>query len=226
MERRSTSAWERRRSFCASEPYELKNAQPTRSIYVEFPRAELLKRFVGKAPPLTSVLSTGFGIGCVAASLCASMATKFEHLSFEARQRLGDDLLGILALAFEGNDCDPSNSFTDFGTRNIRLQQVKFYIDMHIGNPLLNPERIAKSNHMSVRSLHYLFKSTDESVTDYIWKKRLEKCRNELQFGVARRRTITEIAIKSGFNSLSHFSSVFRKRFGVSPTNVRSGSAS
>ena len=38
---------------------------------------------------------------------------------------------------------------------------------------------------------------------------------------VGLRRTVTEIAMDAGFNSLSHFSSVFRKRYGVSPTSAR-----
>ena len=212
--------------FCASEPYELRNTRPTRSIYVEFPRTELLQRMSGKAPPLTSVLSTGFGIGHIAASLCVSLAAESEYLGFEARQRLGSDLLGILALAFEDNAYDPSDSFADSGARGIRLRQIKLYIEDHIGDPLLNSERIAKANQISVRSLHYLFKSTDESVTDYIWARRLEKCRKELQFDLGRHRTITEIAMEAGFNSLSHFSSLFRKRFGLSPSDLRKGADS
>ena len=91
--------------------------------------------------------------------------------------------------------------------------------------PLLNPDRIAKANQMSVRSLQYLFKSADMSVSDYIWTSRLERCRKELEVAVGLKRTVTEIAMDAGFNSLSHFSSVFRKRYGVSPTSIRGSDA-
>ena len=74
---------------------------------------------------------------------------------------------------------------------------------------------------MSVRTLQYLFKSADTTVSEFIWTSRLERCRKELELAVGLQRTVTEIAMDAGFNSLSHFSSVFRKRYGMSPTSIR-----
>ena len=102
------------------------------------------------------------------------------------------------------------------------MRQVMSYIEKNLGNPLLNPDRIAKANQMSVRTLQYLFKSSaDTTVSDFIWTSRLERCRKELELAVGLQRTVTEIAMDAGFNSLSHFSSVFRKRYGMSPTSIR-----
>jgi AraC-like DNA-binding protein len=32
---------------------------------------------------------------------------------------------------------------------------------------------------------------------------------------------VTQIALAAGFNSMSHFSSAFRRRFGVTPSDAR-----
>ena len=207
--------------FTASEPYELKNGDPALFIYLEFPREEFAKRFSGHAPPVTSIIQTRVGIGRVAAAMCSSMVMEAENLQANARRQLGEDILNILALAFETTEHDVSASVGDADVRGARLRQVMSYIEKNLGNPLLNPERIAKANQMSVRTLQYLFKSADISVSDYIWTSRLERCRKELEVAVGLKRTVTEIAMDAGFNSLSHFSSVFRRRYGVPPTSIR-----
>ncbi len=207
--------------FTASEPYELKNTEPALFIYLEFPREQFAKRFSGHTPPVTSPIQTKFGIGRVAAAMCSTMVMEAENLPADARSQLGEDILNILALAFETTEHDASESVGEADVRGARLRQVMSYIEKNLGNPLLNPDRIAKANQMSVRSLQYLFKSADMSVSDYIWTSRLERCRKELEVAVGLKRTVTEIAMDAGFNSLSHFSSVFRKRYGVSPTSVR-----
>jgi AraC-like DNA-binding protein len=207
--------------FTASEPYELKNTDPALFIYLEFPRAEFAKRFSGKTPPVTSLIQTGFGIGRVAAAICSSMAMEAPNLQADARIELGNDIMNILALAFEPTEHDAAESLGDWDVRGARLRQVMTYIEKNLGNPLLNPDRVAKANQMSVRSLQYLFKSADISVSDFIWTSRLERCRRELELAVGQQRTVTEIAMNAGFNSLSHFSNVFRERYGVSPTRIR-----
>ena len=207
--------------FSATEPYALITNLPARYLFVEIPRQELLRRIDGCAPPVTAVISTTCGIGRVAASFCSALAMESRNLGDDIRQRLGNEMLGVLALAFSTREQDASEAFLDSDVRSLRIRQVKAYIEANLHNPLLSPERIANANQMSVRSLQYLFKSADLTVSEYVWSRRLERCRKELELTVGRQRTVTESAMEAGFNSLSHFSSVFRKRFGVSPTDMR-----
>ena len=207
--------------FSASRPYELRNGEAARTLFMEFAADEFRKRLNVAALPANAAINTGFGIGKVAAAMCVAMAMEAETLSEEARVALGNHVLNILSLALEGSEFEPSESLFDADLRSHRLQQIKRYIDEHLSDQLLNPDRIARANNMSVRSLHYLFKSAETSVSDHIWTARLERCRRELELDVALRRTITDIAMDAGFNSLSHFSSVFRKKFGISPSDVR-----
>jgi AraC-like DNA-binding protein len=207
--------------FSASRPYELRNGEAARTLFLEFATDELRKRLDGTNLPTNAAIHTGFGIGKVAAAMCIAMATESETLSDDARAALGSQVLSVLSLAFQASEFDPSDTLFDADMRTLRLQQIKRYIDEHLSDQLLNPDRIARANNMSVRSLHYLFKSADMSVSDHIWAARLERCRRELELDAGLYRTITDIAMDAGFNSLSHFSSVFRKKFGMSPSDVR-----
>ncbi|HET7524412.1 MAG TPA: AraC family transcriptional regulator, partial [Burkholderiaceae bacterium] len=131
-------------------------------------------------------------------------------------------LIDVLALALDSPNGDVPD--LDGSVRSQRLRQVRHYIESNIGNPLLNPERVAAACQMSVRALHYLFKGTGESVSGHIWERRLQRCMQALQMPTQHSRTITDIALAAGFNSMSHFSSVFRRRFGVTPSDVRDAS--
>ncbi len=59
------------------------------------------------------------------------------------------------------------------------------------------------------------------SITEFIWIERLDQCRRELEEAAPPGRTITEVAFSWGFNSSSHFSRLFKKRFGAPPSRTR-----
>lgn len=206
--------------FSASEPYSLHNAETYRALYVELPRAALAQRLGTGQPDRPQRLNTATGMGRILAALCTSMALEADTVAPAQRQQLDQRLLDLLALTLSTPDANSCADDTPLA-RDERLRQVQAYIDSHLGNPLLNPERIAAAHQLSVRTLHYLFKASGQSVSDYLWERRLQRCRQELEALAPGARTVTEVALASGFNSMSHFSSLFRRRFGLSPKAAR-----
>lgn len=208
--------------FSAAEPYILTAHEKYRAIYLEFPRAALAQR----GRQLERILGTSFnlssGLGRVIGDLCGSMVLEADSLEDAARASLGEHVLDMLALAV-GPGQGANVTVGEASVQSARLRMVRKYIEAHLGNPLLNPERVANASEISVRALHYLFKSTGQSVSDYIWERRLQRAREELELAGSR-RTVTEIALACGFNSMSHFSSMFRRRFGVTPSELRASS--
>lgn len=204
--------------FSASEPYTLRNPDPHRAFYLEIPRAALAQRWHPSNPMVTASVNTTYGVGRILADLCASMVLEADTLAEVTRAQLGERLIDVLALALDSPNGDLSQFDGALGSERVR--QIKSYIEANLGNPLLNPERVAAACQMSVRALHYLFKGVDQSVSDYIRERRLNRCLAALQMP-AERRTVTEIALAAGFNSMSHFSSAFRRRFGVTPSDAR-----
>ncbi len=89
------------------------------------------------------------------------------------------------------------------------------------GGEALDPARIADAHGISVRHVHRLFHESGDTVAAAIRRERLDRCRADLEDPHQRARSITEIALRWGFNDSAHFSRAFRARFGVSPRAVR-----
>jgi hypothetical protein len=79
---------------------------------------------------------------------------------------------------------------------------------------------------MSPRYLRAIFATSNETVSAYILRRRLEECARELADPRARAGSITEIAFGWGFNSAPHFTRSFRERYGMSPRQYRTCGAS
>ncbi len=207
--------------FSANAPLLLQCARVVRMLFVEFPSAEFQRRLGRPLCALTASIDTQYGIGRIAENACRNLGIESSLMSKSLRAPLGDHLLDLLALAFTPSRQDASESMMEKSVQSARMHDVRAYIEANLGDPMLSPESIALANRMSIRALHYLFKAADVSVTDHIWSRRLERCRGDLEMPSNRSRSISAIAFAAGFNSLSHFSSAFRRRFGMTPSEAR-----
>lgn len=105
------------------------------------------------------------------------------------------------------------------GMRDPRLVRAVRLIEENIEEPL-TPGEIARELGISLRQLERLFmRHLDTSPKRFILETRLDRARNLL---VQTDRSITEVAIASGFRSPSHFSKVYRARYGIAPVSQRS----
>lgn len=104
--------------------------------------------------------------------------------------------------------------------------RLKLYIASHLGDPDLSIERLAHATGCTKRYLHMAFRPEQISISDYILKQRLERCREDLVNPERARKSITEIAYSWGFNNSNHFSRCFRQAFGASPRDLRLQSVS
>jgi DNA-binding response OmpR family regulator len=90
------------------------------------------------------------------------------------------------------------------------------YIEANISQHDLNVETLGKELCISRRHLYRkITKLTGESPTDFIRNIRLNKSLELLRDG---HLTISEVAYMTGFNTPSHFTSSFRKKYGQSPS--------
>ncbi|MET7654978.1 MULTISPECIES: helix-turn-helix domain-containing protein [unclassified Streptomyces] len=107
------------------------------------------------------------------------------------------------------------------GARSPVLGRVLEYVELHLTDPDLSPEVIARAHHISVRYLHKLFKDEGTTVGRWILRRRLEECRRDLMRYGRAGRTIAAVAARWGFLSATHFSRVFRSAYGMSPREWR-----
>ena len=97
--------------------------------------------------------------------------------------------------------------------------EIRRYVRAHLRDTDLGPASIALAFSMSVRALHALFEDGDASVGMIVRNERLQRCLEDLQ--QPNGGSITDIAFRWGFCDAAHFSRVFKRRFGVTPSEVR-----
>ncbi|MFF7122114.1 helix-turn-helix domain-containing protein [Streptomyces sp. NPDC008240] len=101
------------------------------------------------------------------------------------------------------------------------VSRILRFIDLHLSDVELSPERIARAHHISVRYLHKLFADEGTTVGRRVLLRRLEECRRELADRSRGTRTIAAVAGHWGFASATHFSRVFRATYGMTPREWR-----
>ena len=100
-----------------------------------------------------------------------------------------------------------------------RVNEILAFIENQLGNPELNREMICEKCSISTSSLDRLFKrQLNGSVSGYIRSKRLEQVTSLLAIPGLR---INEIAASAGFSNVIYMNSLFRKTFGVTPSQYR-----
>lgn len=98
-------------------------------------------------------------------------------------------------------------------------EEIRRYVRTHLQEPKLGPTSIARAYSISVRGLHGLFEESDESVAALVRQERLARCMEDLQRPDGG--SVTSIAFRWGFCDTAHFSRVFKRTFGVRPSEVR-----
>lgn len=102
-----------------------------------------------------------------------------------------------------------------------RLHAMKEDVIRQIGEPSLSASTIARRQGVSERYLRQLFASEGRSFVDFVTEQRLLKAKRLLTSPGPYARTITSVALDCGFSDLSYFNRVFRRHFGVTPTEFR-----
>lgn len=93
------------------------------------------------------------------------------------------------------------------------------YIEKHL-NEELTLDKIAQIACFSPFHFHHIFSTiTNETINVFIQRIRIEKAAHQLQN--EENTSISEIANKCGFGSVSHFSRTFRKYFGLTAREFR-----
>lgn len=108
------------------------------------------------------------------------------------------------------------------GSDDVQRARIKTFIESRLDAPELSVDAIAQACGISVRSVHRAFEAEPGgSVSNYIWIRRLSHCAAELRNPGLAPRPLTEVCFAWGFNSTSHFSRLFKERFGVTPREYR-----
>lgn len=126
-----------------------------------------------------------------------------------------------LATAFLATRLDAASGLPADTRRQVLLARIHTFIDHNLGNPQLTPTYIAENHHISVRTLHQLFRTEASTVAATIRRRRLERCQADLADPRQRSQSISALAARWGFLMPAEFSRAFRAAHGMTPTEFR-----
>jgi AraC family transcriptional regulator, ethanolamine operon transcriptional activator len=142
--------------------------------------------------------------------------------STEKRASLSDHVLAAL-VHFDNSPADvDSTTRMDRAGRRVAVRMAREFIHSRLSEPLRLSE-LCRHAQLKIRSLEYGFREvTGLTPIAYIRSLRLNAVRRALlQETPARHRSISEIAMDTGFWHLSQFARDYRLFFGETPTQTR-----
>ena len=102
------------------------------------------------------------------------------------------------------------------GNNDVLMERVMKYMNEHLADPDLNVEKLTEDVGISRAQLHRKLKEiAGVSAGEFIRNLRLEQAARLIEEGQIN---ITQVAYSVGFSNQTHFSTVFKKHYGMSPS--------
>lgn len=165
-------------------------------------------------------LAAPAGVAMTSGSLCGLVASTARHLFASASDFSRDDaghatrhLAELVVTAF--GDAQGSTP------RRLILQSAMDAAERRLADRTLSAAVLAQGVHVSRRTLEKLFAERGTTVARWLLERRLERCRDELLASSHAEASVEVIAQRWGFADRTHFSRVFRARFGMPPSQLR-----
>jgi AraC-like DNA-binding protein len=183
-------------------------------VALRIPR-EMLERSLVTLADLTAVSVSGkSGMGAAVGPLLAGLPAALPVLDSAAAGRLVSHAIDLVTAVFLENARHDTE-------REARLIRAERFIRTSLDDDGLGPAAVADAINVSVGHLHRIFRSTGRTVCRSIMQARIERCADELRDTGHVGRTIAEIAYRNGFKDAAHFTRVFVRHYGVTPSRWR-----
>ncbi|KAA9158116.1 helix-turn-helix domain-containing protein [Amycolatopsis acidicola] len=192
-------------------PYELAFERDFEMLVLVVPRARLEARARSLGDRTAVAIPGTHGSGALASSLLrgldrtAAPEPEAAHLS--------DAAVDLVAACLAVGAPQPASETVVLAAQR--------YLTDHLGDPGLNPARVAAAVHVSLRHLQKLFERRGLTITGSIRDGRLERCRRDLRDPRLADRPVAAIAASWGLVDAAQFSRSFRARYGAAPSQYR-----
>ncbi|MFV0254317.1 MAG: helix-turn-helix domain-containing protein [Beutenbergiaceae bacterium] len=171
-------------------------------------QAPVLRAAVGK------VVAAESGTPGLIAHLLRGLATH-GRMRTDHPIRLAQHVVGLIAFMC----LDASQAQDEW--RSSMLHGAIDYIERHLGDVELSPDRIAAAQNISTRTLHRLFEREGTTLGAWIRNRRLEHCREDLADSTHAETSVSAIGARWGLWDAAHFSRLFKSTFGAPPRAFR-----
>jgi AraC-like DNA-binding protein len=184
---------------------------PRVSLSVLVPR---VSRFGGAKldrDPVARRMLLGYAAGTFDIDLCGSAAAARLH---------DDHVVDLVALAL-GVEGETRVLAEQRGVQAVRRAAVIREIAASAIDPAFNAATVAARLGIAVRYVHHLLQPTGRPFSEHVLENRLATAVALLRDPRLSSRRIADIAFDAGFRDLSYFNRMFRRRYSLTPTDVR-----
>lgn len=183
----------------------------------------LSHRSIGLTPKESELLTARVwhgsqGLGALMSDLLAGLARYGEEVDTSIGL-LGGSVAGLAGALF-AERLRTAAAATGGGHQTLMVN-VQAFIRKNLAVPELSPVAVAQQHNVSLRYLQKMFNEHNTSPARWIRDERLARCRAELADPGLSHLSIAVIGERSGFYGASHFSRLFRDRYGVTPREYR-----
>lgn len=203
--------------YDTTDTYAVENPERVEHLIVMLPKAELAERGLPLPELMARPLNGKAGVGRLALEAMRSAYQELPNLTPDTARGVGESITQLVHLAL----LDLAGRGTAVSQREALRDRIKQIVARRLGDPRLGVDDIAGALQCSRRQLYNAFADEEEGVAGYLLRERLEAVRRDLADPTQVNRSITDIAMDRGFNSLAHFSRVFAQRYGVPPSVYR-----
>lgn len=190
------------------------------SLVLQFPRSMLPLSQAKIARLLAVPLSGTEGMGRLLTQFLSTLAEERSGYVPPDAARLGHIALDLFT-AVLSHYLDDTASTPGRSPQSLLFLRITSFIGCNLHDPQLAPAMIASAHHISLRYLHRIFQLHDTTVSAYIKRQRLSRCRRDLADPGLRHLAVHVIASRWGFHRPSDFSRAFRAAVGMSPCEYR-----
>lgn len=205
----------------SSRPYTGIKSDHCEMLVFDMPRTLWTSR-IGSTEPITARGIQGDTyVGGLVSNFLRQAVTGIEAVDAMTANRLAEVALALMTTAIGDLMCRGNLSQRQTSGRLSLVYRAFALIDQNLSDSGLNPEKIAQVLGISERYLQQLFHEENTTVSNWLWQRRLEKCRQALSDQLLAQKSISEIAYSCGFNNLTHFGRRFKLAYGVTPSDFR-----
>jgi AraC-like DNA-binding protein len=187
---------------------------PCRLMFVRAPPMVVGTQADAPFDPQVCRLRTATGSGRILSGLLRATANALKDLTVDHLRPVELALIEFLTLRRVEQDGEE-----DAGRAPLR--RLRQTIEALMPDPDLSLRRVADEEGVTPRHVQKLFGSNDETFSGYLRARRLERCLMDLTSPLHATLSIPDICGRWGFKGSVQFSRAFRKRFGLSPRQVR-----
>lgn len=204
--------------YDTTRPYDLYFDDAFRMMVVMFPPEALHLNRKSIAGLTASRISGRQGLGSLTSALLGAIAKQLHEDTVTDAATVSDALLNLISAVF-AERVPPSSPLSP--ERLALMERVEAFVGARLGDPELTVNQIAAAHNVSVRYLQKLFEERDDTVSAWLRRQRLEKCRSDLVDPRLQTRPVSVVGMHWGFTDASSFSRAFKTAFGYSPSEYR-----